>query len=136
MGVDQLVTGNDPQNPNVQSLATDEVDAAIEEGSNIIGSRSFDTTYQNTTGHVLAVSVIVRNLTSTQDVGAALYVKSGSSSIVAADNEVCRNLISSIDGDAYITVSALVPDQHHYRIADNGGADNEAYRWFERGFTA
>lgn len=118
---------------NVPSIATGELDHALQDGSDLSGSRSFDTEEENTTGHVLLVVVQLRVQSSGDGFDVALEV-SNTSGFSFGSDAVDYVKEDADNANARFTLQAIVPNGAFYEA--NAFADNDATieSWFERGY--
>ncbi|MFP5520538.1 MAG: hypothetical protein ACLGGX_11585 [Bdellovibrionia bacterium] len=92
---------------------------------NVTGSRALTTSYQNTTGKPIMVNVTTNN-NDTAYSAYALQVSTDNATwiTVAADD--------TYNFDNYGALSAVVPDNHYYRLTRLGGINSShIYRWAE-----
>jgi hypothetical protein len=121
--------GNDLTNvgaADVGSLSADELAHNLEDGSDLSGSRSFNTEYQNTSGQTLRLTIII-NVSAAGDTFAAALESSNSSPVDFADQQDFARRNADTDSDRYVA-TAVIPDGAYYKF------ESSIERWFERGY--
>ena len=121
-------TGTDLQ---YGSVDTDELNHKLSNATNVVGSRALGTEYQNTTGHVIYVTVHLTN-------------DSGSSGLIGSDFRVANSsgmsggdtmdfVSISVDSGDDISIGGIVPDGAYYK-AENFSNDMSLKNWYERDY--
>jgi len=134
----------DPQNSNeivarydrsegswvIDTLEAGELSSDIENPNEVTSSRSFNTVYQNTTNHLLIVSVVLES-DGTQDIIAGL--RTGSDSSLGLNYEIDRVRVDAEDISSFTDPSlrCIVEAGDYYRVAQLGSSTIR--NWYERG---
>ncbi|AFH22626.1 hypothetical protein OSG_eHP31_00070 [environmental Halophage eHP-31] len=114
---------------NLGSVDTDELSSNIETGSDVSGSRSFDTDYQNNSGRLRSISVRLKNGSgSSGTIDARLIVGDSSSSKEHRDN-----FKATVENGNGASLRAIVPDGYHYEVESFGVED--IVNWMEADWT-
>jgi len=112
---------------NLNSVSTEQIDSKDGYGSDLSGSRSFNTWYQNTTGGDLTVQMTFQF----NNAGPARTSAKGHVSSSQSDKRVFD--WQNEDGEKFDkeTVTLFVPDQYYYKVR-NRENNLQLLSWFEQ----
>jgi hypothetical protein len=98
----------------------------VETPTDVSGSRSRGTWYQNTTGVPLYISVVQEVSVDGATISAQLSINDSQSMNIAEEQR-----LNSATLNDWIAVSGIVPDGYYYREEGNQTSDSELDRWIE-----
>lgn len=112
-------------------ISTDQMATELEDGSDVSGSRSFGTEYQNTNNYDLFVIVLV-SVSATDNINLDLRASATSGTTTTESLDVYRN--DDPPSGLEVSVAGRVPAGYYYTVEefDNNGS---IQTWMERGFT-